>query len=97
MRASLHFALALPSPTVLTRRLRTRAQGTPGDNFYIVESGTFDVLVSRNGAPAVRVVSYTAGAAFGELALMYNAPRYVPPQPQPRPRLCPYRSPTACA
>ena len=51
-------------------------QGTPGDYFYIVESGTFDVFVTRPGGAPTKVTSYSAGAGFGELALMYNAPRY---------------------
>eukprot|EP00160_Parvularia_atlantis_P014346 Unigene3515_Nuclearia_a/m.10739 Unigene3515_Nuclearia_a/g.10739 ORF Unigene3515_Nuclearia_a/g.10739 Unigene3515_Nuclearia_a/m.10739 type:complete len:316 (-) Unigene3515_Nuclearia_a:405-1352(-) len=50
-------------------------QGAPGDNFYVVESGTFDVFVQKGDKPAVKVVDYSAGASFGELALMYNAPR----------------------
>ncbi|KAI8332812.1 cyclic nucleotide-binding-like protein [Chlamydoabsidia padenii] len=45
-------------------------QGGVGDYFYIVESGTFDCLINNQ-----RVVSYEAGGSFGELALMYNAPR----------------------
>ncbi|KAL3896272.1 MAG: hypothetical protein SGCHY_004178, partial [Lobulomycetales sp.] len=50
-------------------------QGGVGDFFYVVETGTFDVYVSRNGAPAVKVFDYGPGGSFGELALMYNAPR----------------------
>ena len=42
----------------------------------MVESGTFDVFVAKPGSEPVKVTSYSAGAAFGELALMYNAPRY---------------------
>ncbi|KAI8093422.1 cAMP dependent protein kinase regulatory subunit [Halteromyces radiatus] len=45
-------------------------QGGVGDYFYIVESGTLDCLI--NGE---KVTEYTAGGSFGELALMYNAPR----------------------
>eukprot|EP00160_Parvularia_atlantis_P014345 Unigene3514_Nuclearia_a/m.10736 Unigene3514_Nuclearia_a/g.10736 ORF Unigene3514_Nuclearia_a/g.10736 Unigene3514_Nuclearia_a/m.10736 type:complete len:340 (-) Unigene3514_Nuclearia_a:405-1424(-) len=56
-------------------RAHTRDQGAPGDNFYVVESGTFDVFVQKGDKPAVKVVDYSAGASFGELALMYNAPR----------------------
>jgi len=32
--------------------------------------------VAKPGSEPVKVTSYSAGAAFGELALMYNAPRY---------------------
>ncbi|KAI8800558.1 cyclic nucleotide-binding-like protein [Cladochytrium replicatum] len=45
------------------------------DYFYVVETGTLDVFVSRNGQPPVKVTDYGPGGSFGELALMYNAPR----------------------
>ncbi|KAJ3028257.1 UNVERIFIED_CONTAM: hypothetical protein HDU68_002064 [Siphonaria sp. JEL0065] len=45
-------------------------QGTEGDYFYVVESGTFDVFV--NGT---KVHAYEGEGSFGELALMYNSPR----------------------
>ncbi|KAJ3120163.1 hypothetical protein HK098_004813 [Nowakowskiella sp. JEL0407] len=45
------------------------------DYFYVVESGNFDVFVSRNGSEPVKVTDYGPGGSFGELALMYNAPR----------------------
>jgi len=50
-------------------------QGEEGVFFYIVEEGTFDVFVAREDGPAGKVLEYNAGAMFGELALMYNAPR----------------------
>jgi CRP-like cAMP-binding protein len=50
-------------------------QGAVGDYFYAVESGTFDCYISKNGEAPVKVISYEAGGSFGELALMYNAPR----------------------
>ncbi|KAI8344296.1 cyclic nucleotide-binding-like protein [Chlamydoabsidia padenii] len=50
-------------------------QGAVGDYFYIVESGTFDCFIKQNDDTLVKVVSYEAGGSFGELALMYNAPR----------------------
>jgi cAMP-dependent protein kinase regulator len=50
-------------------------QGGIGDYFYVVETGSLDVFVSRNGNPPVKVYEYGAGGSFGELALMYNAPR----------------------
>eukprot|EP00928_Gymnodinium_smaydae_P063771 TRINITY_DN47267_c0_g1_i1.p1 TRINITY_DN47267_c0_g1~~TRINITY_DN47267_c0_g1_i1.p1 ORF type:complete len:814 (-),score=226.41 TRINITY_DN47267_c0_g1_i1:115-2556(-) len=50
-------------------------QGEEGDNFYIVDEGQFDVLVKRSEGPPVKVLDYGPGACFGELALMYNAPR----------------------
>jgi len=50
-------------------------QGAVGDYFYIVETGTLDVYVQKPGQPKTKVASYSAGGSFGELALMYNAPR----------------------
>jgi len=50
-------------------------QGGVGDFFYVVETGTLDIYISKNGAPPIKVGDYGPGASFGELALMYNAPR----------------------
>ena len=52
-------------------------QGETGQHFFLLASGEADVYVSkRNGTPN-KVLTYAngSGAAFGELALMYNAPR----------------------
>ncbi|CAG8651210.1 33600_t:CDS:2, partial [Racocetra persica] len=51
------------------------SQGGIGDFFYVVETGTFDVYVTKNGSAPELVHHYEAGGSFGELALMYNAPR----------------------
>ena len=45
-------------------------QGDVGDKFYVVDSGQFEVYI---GATCLR--SYVAGDSFGELALLYGAPR----------------------
>jgi cAMP-dependent protein kinase regulator len=50
-------------------------QGGIGDYFYVVETGALDVFVSRNGAAPIKVTDYGPNGSFGELALMYNAPR----------------------
>ncbi|KAG0233412.1 hypothetical protein BGW42_007497 [Actinomortierella wolfii] len=50
-------------------------QGAVGDYFYVVETGTLDVFVSKGGQPAEKVFEYGPGGSFGELALMYNGPR----------------------
>ena len=42
-----------------------------GDFFYIVDSGTCDIFVENVG----KVATIGAKGSFGELALMYNAPR----------------------
>jgi len=49
-------------------------QGEIGDNFYVVESGEFDIFVKKDGKPK-RVATFGEGTSFGELALMYNAAR----------------------
>ncbi|KAI8976196.1 cyclic nucleotide-binding-like protein [Pilobolus umbonatus] len=49
-------------------------QGDVGDYFYIVESGTFDCYITKDESE-MKVTSYEEGGSFGELALMYNAPR----------------------
>lgn len=45
-------------------------QGDHGNEWYVVEEGVFDIFVGDN-----KVASRTVGDAFGELALLYNAPR----------------------
>eukprot|EP01135_Chromosphaera_perkinsii_P003451 Nk52_evm20s243 gene=Nk52_evmTU20s243 len=50
-------------------------QGDEGDNFYVVDQGSFDVFVSKHGGPSEKVVEVKVGGSFGELALMYNTPR----------------------
>lgn len=50
-------------------------QGDIGDYFYVVEEGTFHVYLSKDGEPEAKVLEYGPGGSFGELALMYNAPR----------------------
>ena len=52
-------------------------QGELGSHFFLLASGEADVYVSKRGGEPMKVLTYTngSGAAFGELALMYNAPR----------------------
>ncbi|XP_019737373.1 cAMP-dependent protein kinase type II-beta regulatory subunit isoform X1 [Hippocampus comes] len=49
-------------------------QDDDGDNFYVIERGTFSVLVNVEGAEKL-VGRYDNRGSFGELALMYNTPR----------------------
>ncbi|KAJ1728984.1 hypothetical protein LPJ61_003745 [Coemansia biformis] len=50
-------------------------QGGVGDYFYIVEHGSFDVHVRKGNGPPTKVATVDDRGSFGELALMYNAPR----------------------
>jgi cAMP-dependent protein kinase regulator len=54
-------------------------QGDVGDFFYVVEEGNFDFYIRKQGGNVQglgdRVGGVGAGGSFGELALMYNAPR----------------------
>jgi len=45
-------------------------QGERGDHLYVVETGEFHIFVNK-----VHVATRKSGSVFGELALMYNAPR----------------------
>ncbi|XP_043563573.1 protein kinase, cAMP-dependent, regulatory, type II, alpha A isoform X1 [Chiloscyllium plagiosum] len=49
-------------------------QDDDGDNFYVIERGTYDIYVNKDGKPLL-VGKYDNHGSFGELALMYNTPR----------------------
>jgi len=49
-------------------------QGDDGDNFYVIESGQFNITVDCGNGEKL-VGSYNNEGSFGELALMYNMPR----------------------
>jgi len=49
-------------------------QGEEGDNFYLVFNGACDVYLNKGGEEKL-VLSCFEGDSFGELALLYNAPR----------------------
>jgi len=50
-------------------------QGEQGEQFYVVENGSLDIFVEMGGNKVKVGVPLLKGAAFGELALMYNTPR----------------------
>jgi len=50
-------------------------QGDDGDNFYVIESGTYEFFVTGDDGVTKRVGEYRDSGSFGELALMYNMPR----------------------
>ncbi|KAI0594657.1 regulatory subunit of protein kinase A [Biscogniauxia sp. FL1348] len=73
---------ALQEKPIPAKDIKVITQGDAGDYFYIVEKGSFDVYVNPSGAlqpgpegMGNRVGTIQAGGSFGELALMYNAPR----------------------
>ncbi|KAK3377834.1 cyclic nucleotide-binding-like protein [Podospora didyma] len=73
---------ALVEKPIPTKGIKVITQGDAGDFFYIVEKGSFDVYVNSSGAlqpgpdgMGQNVGKIEAGGSFGELALMYNAPR----------------------
>lgn len=49
-------------------------EGEPGNNYYIIAEGEFDCYKLSDGENFL-VKTYRRGDSFGELALMYNAPR----------------------
>ena len=51
-------------------------QGDDGDNFYVITSGRYKVLVKKpEDTEEKEVFKYEDKGSFGELALMYNQPR----------------------
>ena len=80
---SAHLVLdALVEKPIPAKDIKVITQGDAGDYFYVVERGTFDVYVSPTGkvepgpnGMGKKVNSIGPGGSFGELALMYNAPR----------------------
>ncbi|KAH7149571.1 cyclic nucleotide-binding-like protein [Dactylonectria estremocensis] len=73
---------ALVEKPIPAKGIKVISQGDAGDYFYVVEKGSFDVHVNSTGSlqPGVdgmgdKVGNIQAGGSFGELALMYNAPR----------------------
>ncbi|KAI0024144.1 camp-dependent protein kinase regulatory subunit [Xylariomycetidae sp. FL0641] len=73
---------ALQEKPIPAKDIKVIIQGDAGDYFYIVEKGSFDVYVNDSGSVqpgpdgmGKKVGTIQAGGSFGELALMYNAPR----------------------
>jgi CRP-like cAMP-binding protein len=53
---------------------RACREGEEGDNFYVIQSGQFQVT-KADGDKEKLLFTYHGEGAFGELALMYNCPR----------------------
>ncbi|KHJ34616.1 putative camp-dependent protein kinase regulatory subunit [Erysiphe necator] len=73
---------ALVETPIPVKDIKVISQGDQGDYFYVVENGKFDVYVNSTGSiqPGPdglgnKVATIEPGGSFGELALMYNAPR----------------------
>ncbi|RDA87158.1 hypothetical protein CP532_4244 [Ophiocordyceps camponoti-leonardi (nom. inval.)] len=73
---------AMVEKPVPAKGIKVINQGDAGDFFYVVEKGSFDVHVNPAGTiqpgpdgMGAKVGNIQAGGSFGELALMYNAPR----------------------
>jgi cAMP-dependent protein kinase regulator len=52
--------------------------GDDGDHFYVIDKGTYEVYVSKEGNSKnepIKIGEYDQEGTFGELALMYNQPR----------------------
>ena len=50
-------------------------QGDVGDSFYIIRSGTVEVLLEREGKPVIPIAQLGPKDGFGEMALLTNQPR----------------------
>ncbi|KAL8713988.1 MAG: hypothetical protein Q9220_002134 [cf. Caloplaca sp. 1 TL-2023] len=73
---------ALVEKPIPAKDIKVITQGDAGDYFYVVEKGTFDIYINQSGTiepgpqgMGTKVNSIGPGGSFGELALMYNAPR----------------------
>ncbi|KAL4778756.1 cyclic nucleotide-binding-like protein [Aspergillus varians] len=73
---------ALVEKPIPAKDIKVISQGDAGDFFYIVEDGHFDVYINPSGSVQPgpegmgnKVSTIGPGGSFGELALMYNAPR----------------------
>lgn len=73
---------ALVEKPIPAKDIKVISQGDAGDYFYIVENGHFDIYIHSSGSVQPgpeglgnKVASTGPGGSFGELALMYNAPR----------------------
>lgn len=73
---------ALVEKPIPAKDIKVITQGDVGDYFYVVERGRFDVYVNPAGTcqpgpdgMGKKVGTTEPGGSFGELALMYNAPR----------------------
>jgi cAMP-dependent protein kinase regulator len=59
------------------KRTKFCFSGDDGDNFYVIDSGIYDIYVSKEQdfRSPIKVGEYNKTGSFGELALLYNQPR----------------------
>merc|ERR1719498_1774505 len=60
---------------VVEAKVRLINQGEDGDVLFVIETGTLDCYIKKGEDPEIKVKTCEPGDAFGELALLYNAPR----------------------
>ena len=73
---------ALTEKPIPAPNIKVISQGDAGDYFYVIEKGEFNIHIHPSGAlqpgpdgMGNKVATIGPGGSFGELALMYNAPR----------------------
>jgi cAMP-dependent protein kinase regulator len=73
---------ALVEKVIPAKGIKVITQGDQGDFFYVVEKGSFDIYINPAGSLqpgpeglGKKVATIASGGSFGELALMYDAPR----------------------
>ena len=73
---------ALVEKSIPAPNIKVITQGDEGDFFYVIEHGDFEIYINPSGAVEAgpegmgnKVAAIGPGGSFGELALMYNAPR----------------------
>jgi CRP-like cAMP-binding protein len=66
---------ALARPKALAKNENLFREGDPGDRFYVVYSGSVEVLKERPLGDHERLAVKQAGEAFGEMSLLNDAPR----------------------
>ena len=63
------------APITVVRGTPVIRQGDVGDCFYVVDSGKYEVTKSTGKHTTPTLHTYGEGGTFGELALLYSAPR----------------------
>ena len=73
---------ALVEKNIPAAKIKVISQGEEGDFFYVIEKGEFDIYIHPSGSLQAgadgmgnKITTIGPGGSFGELALMYNAPR----------------------